>query len=170
MNAREIDILVEKYWDCDTSREEECLLKEFFSQTEEIPDHLIPLKSIFVYQKAQFDVCLNEAFDKKILSLISQEEGKAKKEVSLSQVMKIAAVALLCVIVGAVTVYLSAHKNTTTYSDTYKNPQEAMFVIRHAVSAVGNNLQEGRQESVNAISTLNKFNEYIQISPKANIK
>lgn len=160
MNARETEILIQKYWDCETSREEERMLREFFSEGD-IPEHLLQYKSIFAYQIEQAELSLSADFDEKIMNLISEE--KPRKKISLfAQSMRVAAVAFLCLAAAGITAYFSDSKKTQEYTDTYSDPGEALYVIRNVVFAVGTNIQEGREESVEAMSKLNKFDEYIK--------
>ena len=60
MDYRDIEQLLERYWQCETSVEEESVLRDFFSK-EEVPAHLLRYKNLFVYQQVQQEVGLGEA-------------------------------------------------------------------------------------------------------------
>lgn len=71
MDYKYIEQLLERYWDCATSPEEESILRAFFSQTD-IPAPLARYKELFVYEQQQAKVCLDEAFDERVLAAIGE--------------------------------------------------------------------------------------------------
>lgn len=83
MDYKYIEQLLERYWECQTTLEEEAILRSFFSQ-EDIPASLIAYRSLFAYQKEQpqKDV-LGSDFDKRMLELMN--EKTEPKVVSFSQ-------------------------------------------------------------------------------------
>lgn len=78
MNKAEIRDLLDKYYDGETSEEEELKLKEFFKQ-QNIPDDLIREKEIFSYYGQMERVQEPSAgFESRIMAAIDEEESKAK--------------------------------------------------------------------------------------------
>jgi len=75
MDYKYIEQLLERYWACETSLQEEQILRTFFQQ-QEVPAHLMPYKAIFDVQQEQAEATLGEEFDAKIMELIS-EQGDA---------------------------------------------------------------------------------------------
>ena len=67
MDYKDIEQLLERYWQCETSVEEEATLRDFFAK-EEVPAHLLRYKNLFVYQQVQQEVGLGEDFDTRILA------------------------------------------------------------------------------------------------------
>ena len=55
MDYKYIEQLLERYWQCETSLEEESELRAFFSKGE-IPAHLLQYRDLFVYQQVQRDI------------------------------------------------------------------------------------------------------------------
>ena len=51
MDCKYIEQLLERYWRCETSLEEEAQLRAFFTK-EEIPEHLLRYKDLFVDRKS----------------------------------------------------------------------------------------------------------------------
>ena len=52
MDYKYIEQLLERYWKCETTLEEEEILRAFYSQ-KDVPDELLPYKDLFCYtQKA----------------------------------------------------------------------------------------------------------------------
>ena len=78
MDYKYIEQLLDRYWNCDTSMEEEEILKSFFHQ-KDIPANMIQYKPLFVYQEAEKKVELGDDFDKKMLGMIEKPVVKARK-------------------------------------------------------------------------------------------
>lgn len=98
MEYKEIEQLLERYWQCETSLEEEAQLRDFFSQ-KEVPAHLRPYKELFVFQQIQHDVKLGKDFDARVLSEIEISEVKAKRITLVKRFMPLfKAVAVIAVI------------------------------------------------------------------------
>lgn len=72
MDYKYIEQLLERYWACETSLQEEQILRTFFQQ-EEVPAHLIAYKYIFDVQQEQAEGTLGEDFDAKMMELISEQ-------------------------------------------------------------------------------------------------
>ena len=91
MDYKYINQLLERYWACETSMEEEAILRTFFSQ-EEIPADLMRYKSLFAYeQREASEQVLGDDFDSKMLQLIATDdtaEPKKAKVISLSERLK----------------------------------------------------------------------------------
>ncbi|KGF52176.1 pyruvate ferredoxin oxidoreductase [Prevotella amnii] len=79
MDYKYIEQLLERYWRCETSLEEEEILRTFFSQ-EKVPEHLLQYKLLFSFVKQEKDDnVLNDEFDEKVLSIIDEDKPiKAK--------------------------------------------------------------------------------------------
>ena len=69
MDYKYIEQLLERYWACEASLQEEQILRTFFQQ-EEVPAHLMAYKSIFDVQQEQAEVTLGEDFDERMLQLV----------------------------------------------------------------------------------------------------
>ena len=78
MDYKDIEQLLERYWQCETSVEEEATLRDFFAK-EEVPAHLLRYKNLFVYQQVQQEVGLGEDFDTRILAEVELTVVKAKR-------------------------------------------------------------------------------------------
>lgn len=76
MDYKYIEQLLERYWDGETSLEEEQILRSFFQQ-KEIPAHLLRYQSLFLYQAEEKDRGLGEDFDAKILAQVEKPVVKA---------------------------------------------------------------------------------------------
>ena len=72
MDYKYIEQLLERYWQCETTLEEEHILRTFFSQ-KEVPAALLPYQSLFVYeQEERQEEPLGDDFDQRILAQVSE--------------------------------------------------------------------------------------------------
>ena len=104
MDYKYIEQLLEKYWNCETSVEEEQILRSFFRQ-KELPEHLLRYKSLFAYQEAEKDIKLGDDFDSRILAEIERPVVKARRLTLHTRFMplfKAAAVMVLLFSIGGV--------------------------------------------------------------------
>lgn len=77
MDYKYIEQLLQRYWNCETSLEEESILRSFFAQ-KDVPVRLLPYRDLFVGQQLQAEEHLGADFDKRILAL-TEEKGKQEK-------------------------------------------------------------------------------------------
>ena len=104
MDYKYIEQLLEKYWDCQTSIEEEQILKYFFRQ-KVIPAHLLQYKAVFACLEKEQDLKLGDDFDERILAEIERPVVKARRLTLRSRFMplfKAAAVMILLFTIGGV--------------------------------------------------------------------
>ena len=98
MDYKYIEQLLERYWNCETSAEEEQILRIFFQQ-KEIPLHLRTYQPLFSYQKKAEDVKLGEDFDQRILQEIERPVVKARHLTLYTRFMPLfKAAAMLCLL------------------------------------------------------------------------
>lgn len=81
MDYKYIEQLLERYWDCETTNEEESILRTFFSQ-KDVPARLLKYRSLFEYQKQAADISpLGDEFDQKVLASIYDDIEDSPKVV-----------------------------------------------------------------------------------------
>ena len=102
MDYKYIEQLMERYWNAETSMEEESILRSFFTQ-ENIPAEMEQWRPLFVADSQE--PRLNDDFDARILSMIGEEAQPVKaKEVKLTQrlvpLFKAAAVVAIILTLG----------------------------------------------------------------------
>lgn len=74
MDYKYIEQLMERYFQCETSLEEERILRTFFSQ-KEVPVALLPYRDLFAYEQSEAeDEKLDESFDERVLAMVEEEE------------------------------------------------------------------------------------------------
>ena len=87
MDYKYIEQLLERYWLCETSLEEERILRTFFSQ-ENVPVSLLPYKDLFTYERQSLeDEQLDMEFDRRMLEMVGEDTVKART-ISLTERLK----------------------------------------------------------------------------------
>ncbi len=73
MNYQYIEQLIERYFNCQTTLQEEQILRSFFAQ-EDVPGHLMQYAELFQYEiECKAEETLGCDFDEKMLALIDEE-------------------------------------------------------------------------------------------------
>ena len=79
MDYKYINQLLERYWQCETTLQEEAILRTFFSQ-DDVPESLMQYKALFTIQQDK-EQALGDDFDARILAMVGQQESKQKAKV-----------------------------------------------------------------------------------------
>ena len=83
MDYKYIEQLLERYWNCETTLEEEQILRMFFSQ-KDVPVSLLAYKDLFTYcATSKKDDTLGDSFDKRMLALINEPQPVKARTISL---------------------------------------------------------------------------------------
>ena len=85
MDYKYIEQLLDRYWRCETSLEEEQILRAFFQQMD-IPAEMKQYQPLFAYEaeEKQMNV-LGDDFDQKIMSIIGEEKTTKATVITLHQ-------------------------------------------------------------------------------------
>ncbi len=132
MDFKYIEALLDRYWEGETSLQEEEELRFFFTGHNDLPVHLKKYKSLFVYQVLAKQEELDDAFDEKLLALIKAPVVKAEK-ITFFMRMKpfLKAVAMITAVlaISNVTQYIvkggKSDYNYDNYVETYDDPEVA---------------------------------------------
>lgn len=85
MDYKYIEQLLERYWNCETTLEEEKILRTFFSQ-KEIPVSLLPYKDLFCYEQTETaDDTLGDDFDERLMAQINEPEPVRARTINMRQ-------------------------------------------------------------------------------------
>ena len=97
---KHIEELLQRYWLCETSVEEEARLRAFFSSAD-VPAHLCRYKAWFAYADEGREEGLGEDFDARVLAAAGVPVVKAKRVTLTSRFLPLfKAVAVVAVVVG----------------------------------------------------------------------
>lgn len=102
MDYRYIEQLLERYWECQTTLEEEKILRAFFSQ-DDVPARLLQYRDLFIYQTEEVaEDVLGADFDERILSIINEPAPVKARKIKLSQrfIPLFKAAAIVAIVLG----------------------------------------------------------------------
>ena len=98
MDYKYIEQLLERYWECKTTLQEEAILKAFFSQ-EDVPAELQQYKALFTYE-LQKEETLGDDFDARILEKIQPTAKTVTLTSRLMPLFKAAAIIAIILTLG----------------------------------------------------------------------
>ena len=136
MDYKYIEQLLERYWQCETTLEEEQILRTFFSQ-ENVPACLLPYKDLFTYE--QMDVeqqVLGDDFDQRMLEMTGEAAPLKARTISMVQRLKplfkaAAIVAIILTLGNASQVAFQPKDNIQiTENDLYEKPTDGVSVAQ----------------------------------------
>ncbi len=153
MDCKYVEQLLERYWQCETSLEEEAQLRHFFAG-EEVPAHLLPYKSLFVYQQVQQEEGLGADFDARILAQVETPVVKARRLTLRHRFMpllKAAAVVALMLSLGNVAQHTvfgndALDYNYESYKDTYDDPEVAYKQVSSALMILSEGINKSQDQ------------------------
>lgn len=162
MDSR-IEQLIEKYWKCETSVEEENEIKEFFSNRE-VSDEWKETASLFRYFEFQKKQSVDEVgFNRKFKSLASQEK-KGKVVSMFFTVSKIAA-GILVLVAATYMVRQEIRKSyPTEIVDTYSDPELAFEETKKALMMISKGFGKAKLEA-GKMKVFNEAEQAIQNGP-----
>ena len=153
MDFKEREDLLRKYWNCETSLEEEKRLREYFGN-DDIPDQLKETASLFRYfEEAKKKSLSDVAFDDQVMSKVNPRQGQVRRPMYNS--MRIAA-GLLVVIVA--TWFIRTEVRQTIPQeivDTYDDPELAFEETKKALLMISKSFGTAEKQT----RKINMFNE-----------
>jgi hypothetical protein len=155
MDTKMIATLLEKYWQVETTVEEEKVLADFFRQAI-IPAEWEPYRQLFGYYEAEGQLEPGEDFDKKVLQSLGLDSEATRPKGLIRRAPWWAAAAVILLSLG--TVLWGDHGtgsghpqpdtkeqlSSTTIKDTYDDPQEALAAIRKALMKASSGINKGK--------------------------
>lgn len=135
MDYKYIEQLLERYWTCDTTLEEEQILRAFFSQ-KQLPESLAKYKDLFCYGEAQKAAdTLGADFDARMETLVGEPGMLRARTMTLRQrlmpLFKAAAMVAIFLTLGnavqvAFTGDVKPAANVPAYQQAHEGPSVAM--------------------------------------------
>jgi hypothetical protein len=165
MDSNKIEALLNKYWNCETSLEEEQQLRDYFKQGN-IPEQLKEAASLFRYFELQKKKSLSDvSFDSQILAK-TRPAGKGMMMKVVYNAMRIAA-GLLVVVMAVwfirerVRTVDADTANTTEVVDTFDDPKIALEETKKALLMISKSFGRAKEET-KKINILNDAQEEIK--------
>lgn len=164
MDSNKIKALLEKYFDGNTSLEEEKTLKNYFKQDQIAPD-LEAYKGLFGYFTTEQKVQLSPGFDARLKEKIHPPlQHKGIRTLQFSWMRVAAAVLLL------VAVFFTARQwqqtipqHTTVDWSKYEseNPEDAYEATMAALALVSKKMKTGEKETLKGLGKIQQVNQEI---------
>jgi hypothetical protein len=153
MDSKEIGQLLEKYWNCETSLEEEQLLRSYFNGPD-VPDQLKDTAELFRFFEGERRRTLGDSFDTDVMRKVKKTERKAKvvSMVRWVQVARIAAGVLVVVVAGY---FVRNEVIKTTPEDTFSDPRQALEETKKALMMISRSFGKAKE----GVGKINMFNE-----------
>lgn len=154
MDYKYIEQLLERYWECETSVEEERILRSFFSQSD-IPCHLQTYAPLFRYQETSANEGLSDEWKNRVAVLAEKESDNTLRVTakrislrrSLSPLFKAAAMIAMIVSVGVAVEHASTYNMPA--AEIPRTPMVNTYVRTNQVQ----NIMEQAAQSIDAIRT-----------------
>lgn len=154
MDYKYIEQLLERYWQCETSTEEESILRAFFSQ-KDVPAALLKYRPLFACQQEDVkEQKLGDDFDAKILSMIEEPAPVKARTVTmwtrLTPLFKAAAVVAIIITLGNAAQFSMKDDSAddeidyAAYKDTYKDPSVAYNKVENALQLVSEGMSKAQ--------------------------
>lgn len=156
MDSNEIGKLLEKYWNCETSLEEEKILRDYFNGGV-VPENMSDAAGVFKYFEGERQRSLSTSFDSEISKNL-KKEVKAGKVVSMVRWVQIARIAAGVLVVVAAT-YFVRNEVRKSYAadtvDTYNDPALALEETKKALLLISRGFGKAKEKA----GKINMFNE-----------
>ena len=160
MDSKQLEQLLEKYWNCETSLEEEKQLREYFRGS--VPENLKDTADLFRYYEAQQSHSVEGTdFDAVVRKKIKQQQPQGK---SVSMVFNFARIAagLLVVITATYFVRQEVRKAyPPEIVDTYSDPKLALEETKKALMMISKGFNKAQREA-GKIKVFNEAEEKLQ--------
>jgi hypothetical protein len=155
MDYNQLETLIKKYWDCETSLEEEERLREWF-RTHEVPERFRETARLFSYFDEQKQKATGEHFDKQIVKKLHSPKGKT---VSLWQTgLRIAAG---IAVVAAAIFFVREEIQDKPDMAAIEDPQKALEETKKALMLISKGFSTA-EEQAKKINVLNEAEDKVK--------
>jgi hypothetical protein len=150
-----IEQLLEKYWTCETSLEEEKQLRDFF-HGRAIPESMKETAELFRFFENEKTKTLSESFEPAVTKQLRQRQGgKIISMVSFSNIARLAA-GILVVVAATFFIRQEVRKSyPKELQDTYSDPQMAFEETKKALMMISSSFGKAQHEA----GKIKMFNE-----------
>jgi hypothetical protein len=164
MDYKYIEQLVERYFQCETSLQEEQILKAFFAQpAQDVPEQL--LKYMPVFAAMQPEEALGDDFDERVLALIDEPQAVKARVIGIGErlrpLLRAAAVVAVLFTMGTIADRsMQAEQpqgdeiNYSAYKDTYDDPSMAYDQVEDALELISDGFSIVRKADSTRIDSL----------------
>lgn len=158
MNNDYIHLLIERYWNCETTVREERELRDFFSHAD-LPEEFKKYVSLFTYIDEEQMVALSEGFDKQLKN--SMKAAGSRNYVTIRIFAPLLRIAASLLLIGGLAIsffLITREQNKPFYSETTDNTYNATEQATYALEKLSSALQMSEQASMETIRSIDNFN------------
>ena len=161
MDSNQLEELIKKYWECETSLEEEERLRNWF-RTHDVPERFKETAALFTYFDEQKQKSAGEHFDKQVITKISASAGG--KTINLWQTsLRIAAG---IAVVAAAIFFVRKEIIKTHDVAVIEDPQKALEETKKALMLISKGFSTAEQEA-KKINVLNEAEDKVKSDKKS---
>ena len=157
MDSKEIGQLLEKYWNCETSLEDEQILRSYFSGPD-VPDQMKDAAELFRFFESERKRSLDGAFDHAFMRSVKKTERTAKV-VSMVRWVQVARIAAGVLVMVAATYFVRNEvmksKEQADVVDTFSDPKDALEETKKALMLISKSFGKAKEGA----GKINMFNE-----------
>lgn len=161
MDSDKINSLLDKYWACETTLDEEKELREYFEQGE-FPEQLRETSHLFRYfSETRSNAISDVSFDRQVIDRISAgKQGKVRR--LFFNTMRIAAGVAVLVVATFLVRNEIRNNNPEDVADTYSDPKIAFEETKKALMMISKSFGTAEEEA----KKINLFNEAQEVVRK----
>jgi hypothetical protein len=163
MDSKEVGQLLEKYWNCETSLEEEQVLRSYF-KSPNVPDQLKDAAELFRFFENERQRSLTTEFDDNVMRSVKKTERQTKviSMVRWVQVARIAAGILVMVAAGYFVrnEVMKSKDQSQVLTDTFSDPKDALEETKKALMLISKSFGKAR-EGAGKINMINEAEQKI---------
>ncbi|MBS1542839.1 MAG: hypothetical protein JST14_04355 [Bacteroidetes bacterium] len=170
MDSERINQLLEKYWNCETSLEEEKELKEFFQQPD-VPANMLETAALFRFFEKERSRTVQENFERDVTKRLHKRPAGRMISMNFQGIARIAA-GIAVVVVATYFIRQEIRKQyPKEMQDTYTDPQMAFEETKKALMLISNSFGKAKKEAekVNLLNEAEKKVQTKQTENKTNI-
>ncbi len=157
MDSEKLEQLLKKYWDCETSLEEEQQLRAYF-RSGDVPDNLKEVATLFSYfEESRKKTITDIDFDRNVMSRISTR-SKGKRIQLMNNALRIAAGISVLIVAGW---FVTREVRSSMPEDTFENPDVAFQETKKALLMISRSFVSA-QEKAKKVSIFNEAQETVQ--------
>jgi len=159
MDSKRLEELLQRYWEAETSLEEEQELRKYFCN-EQVPDQWKEASTLFHYFEKQRQLTVSGNFEDSVVSKIKAPRGRMMTLVQIS--LRIAAgVAVVLAAIFFVRQEIRKDSTEMVFEDTYDDPQKALEETKKALLMISKGF--GRAEmQAKKINMLNEAQDKLK--------
>ena len=155
MTTEQINILLEKYWNCETSVAEERELQDYFSG-KDIPEELAQYIPLFAYKNDLKTARLSDDFDKNLEKAIREDKKYITVRI-FAPLLRIAASVALVVGLGLSILFISKDNNQPQITENYSDSLTTIEQATYALQKVSNVLKTSQETSMQTLENIDNL-------------